>query len=126
MNQANVPSKGGHYSTWKQAGNLVFVSGQVPRDSERRLLGSSIEEQTAATLDNLEKVLRLAGSSLTNLVKVNVYLTSMSDFQGFNRAYAQRMGDASPARTTVGCNLNGVLVEVDGIAVVESPNPTGG
>ena len=126
MNQANTPSKGGHYSVWKQAGNLIFVSGQVPRDAGRSLLGSTIEEQTAATLDNLEKVLRLAGSSLTNLVKVNVYLASMSDFQAFNRAYTERMGDASPARTTVGCDLNGVLVEIDGIAVVESPNPMGG
>ncbi len=54
---------GGHYSTSIRAGDFVFVAGQVPRDAERLVVGVTIEEQTAATIENLRAVLEEAGAT---------------------------------------------------------------
>jgi 2-iminobutanoate/2-iminopropanoate deaminase len=110
------PSRGGHYSLWRRAGGLIFVAGQVPRDPERNILGETIEEQTTAVLNNLRLVLEDAGTDFSRLVRVQAYLSDMSDFQRFNAVYAEMMGTAAPVRTTIGCALNGVLVEIDAVA----------
>jgi 2-iminobutanoate/2-iminopropanoate deaminase len=110
------PSRGGHYSLWRRAGGLIFVAGQVPRDSERNILGETIEEQTIAVLNNLRLVLEDAGTDFSRLVRVQAYLSDMGDFQRFNAVYAEVMGTAPPVRTTIGCALNGVRVEIDAIA----------
>jgi 2-iminobutanoate/2-iminopropanoate deaminase len=110
------PSLGGHYSLWRRAGGLIFVAGQVPRDRERNILGDTIEEQTIAVLNNLRLVLKDAGTDLSRLVRVQAYLSDMSEFQRFNAVYAQVMGDAAPVRTTIGCALNGVRIEIDAVA----------
>lgn len=112
-----VPSSGGHYSAFKRAGELVYIAGQVPRDAERKLIGSTIEEQTVAALGNVRAVLQRAGCDLADLVKINVYLSDLNDFAAFNAAYAQVMGSSKPARTTIGCGLQGVKVEIDGVAL---------
>ncbi|WP_143266668.1 RidA family protein, partial [Paraburkholderia caledonica] len=101
--QATVP--GGHYSLWRRAGGLIFVAGQVPRDPERNILGETIEEQTTAVLNNLRLVLEDAGTDFSRLVRVQAYLSDMSDFQRFNAVYAEMMGTAAPVRTTIGCAL---------------------
>ncbi|KAA1005312.1 RidA family protein [Paraburkholderia panacisoli] len=117
MNESNKqPALGGHYSLWRRAGGLIFVAGQVPRDSERNILGETIEEQTTAVLNNLRLVLEDAGTDFSRLVRVQAYLSDMGDFQRFNAAYAEVMGTAAPVRTTIGCALNGVRVEIDAIA----------
>jgi 2-iminobutanoate/2-iminopropanoate deaminase len=110
------PSKGGHYSLWRRAGGLIFVAGQVPRDTERNILGDTIEEQTAAVLNNLRLVLEDAGTDFSRLVRVQAYLSDISEFQRFNAVYAKVMGSAAPVRTTIGCALNGVRVEIDAVA----------
>ncbi|MEA3084370.1 MAG: 2-iminobutanoate/2-iminopropanoate deaminase [Paraburkholderia sp.] len=110
------PSRGGHYSLWRRAGGLIFVAGQVPRDPKRNILGETIEEQTTAVLNNLRLVLEDAGTDFSRLVRVQAYLSDMSDFQRFNAVYAEMMGTAAPVRTTIGCALNGVLVEIDAVA----------
>jgi 2-iminobutanoate/2-iminopropanoate deaminase len=110
------PSRGGHYSLWRRAGGLIFVAGQVPRDSARNVLGETIEEQTTAVLNNLRLVLEDAGTDFSRLVRVQAYLSDMGDFQRFNAVYAEVMGTAAPVRTTIGCALNGVRVEIDAIA----------
>ena len=110
------PSKGGHYSLWRRAGGLIFVAGQVPRDPERNILGDTIEEQTTAVLNNLRLVLEDAGTDLSRLVRVQVYLSDIGEFQRFNTVYAQVIGTAAPVRTTIGCALNGVRIEIDAVA----------
>ena len=110
------PSKGGHYSLWRRAGGLIFVAGQVPRDTERNILGDTIEEQTRAVLNNLRLVLEDAGTDFSRLVRVQAYLSDISEFQRFNAVYAKVMGSAAPVRTTIGCALNGVRVEIDAVA----------
>lgn len=100
------------------AGDLVFVSGQLPVDGQFRVIGTTIEEQTSATLDNVEAILRTQGLSLADVVKATVFLTRAEDFRAFNRAYVSRFKPPLPARTTVvaGMVLPGALIEIDVVA----------
>jgi D-serine deaminase-like pyridoxal phosphate-dependent protein/enamine deaminase RidA (YjgF/YER057c/UK114 family) len=111
-----LPPTGGHYSLWRRAGGLIFVAGQVPRDPQRRILGDTIEEQTTAVLENLRLVLEDAGTDFSRLVRVQAYLSDIAEFQRFNAVYAKVMGGAAPVRTSIGCALNGVRIEIDAVA----------
>ncbi|MDB5947048.1 MAG: putative serine dehydratase domain protein [Ramlibacter sp.] len=116
--RAGNPSRSAHfhYSLWRRAGGLIFVAGQVPRDSQRNILGDTIEEQTIAVLNNLRLVLEDAGTDFSRLVRVQAYLSDLSEFQRFNAVYSKVMGSAAPVRTTIGCALNGVRIEIDAVA----------
>lgn len=120
LQSIHVPgiSAGGHYSSAIVAGGWVFTAGQTPRDASRRVIGETIEAQTEATLDNLSRVLAEAGTSLRNIVKVTVYLTDLKLFPRFNVTYGARFPDLKPARTTVECGLQGVLIEIDAVACI--------
>jgi len=109
---------GGHYSSAMIAGDFVFLSGQTPRDADRKVIGDSIEEQTRATLANVERVLAAAGAGLEDVVKVTVYLTDLTLFSRFNALYASWFAQHKPARTTVEAGLQGVLVEIDAVAYI--------
>jgi 2-iminobutanoate/2-iminopropanoate deaminase len=100
------------------AGGFVFVSGQTPRDANRNVLGDTIEEQTAAALDNVGKVLVAAGATLGDIVKTTIYITDMGLFQRCNTVYAKYFPNHKPARTTLECGLQGVLIEIDVVAYV--------
>jgi 2-iminobutanoate/2-iminopropanoate deaminase len=121
-NEIDIPGRtpGGHYSAAVIAGDFIFVAGQVPRDENRTLLGETIEEQTHATLDNVERVLEAAGASLNCVVKVSVYLADLALFPRFNAVYASRFTEVRPVRTTIGCGLQGVLIEIDVVAYTGS------
>lgn len=77
------------YSHYAKAGGLLFLSGQVPMDSTGKLVAGGIVEHTEQCIDNIEQVLQAAGSSLGKLVKVNIYLKSMNDFDAVNAVYEQ-------------------------------------
>lgn len=109
---------GGHYSHAVRAGDFVFIAGQTPRNERREVVGTTIAEQTAAVMANVESVLAAAGASLDQVVKVNVYLAELSDAPRFDEVYRRSFPDWAPARTTIGCRLNGVLIEVDAVAFV--------
>ena len=109
----------GAYSQGIRAGDFIFVSGQAPRDPVTgALIGTTIEEQTARTIENIKAILLAAGASLADVVKVTAHLSDMSLFDGYNRVYATYFPDPKPARTTVGSQLHGILVEIDAIAYV--------
>ncbi len=96
------------------AGDWLAVSGQIGL-LEEDLVEGGAEAQTRQALSNLEQVLDAHGSSLAEVVKVNVFLTSMSDYDAMNRAYAQAFPTAPPARSAVavsGLPL-GALVEIE-------------
>jgi 2-iminobutanoate/2-iminopropanoate deaminase len=109
---------GGHYSSAVMAGPFVFTAGQVPRDGDRNIMGGTIAEQTVAALKNVENILREAKARLTDVVQVRVHLSDLSLAPEFNRAYSEFFGSHRPARTVVGSQLNGVMVEIDAIAYV--------
>lgn len=98
------------------AGNLVFVSGQVPFNDNGELV-SGFDEQVIQVIKNIENALRHAGLTLENVVKCNVWLTNPDDFNRFNEIYAEYFGNNPPARTTV-CSalLVDTAIEIDAIA----------
>lgn len=116
LQQARSVPPGGHYSPSIRAGDFVYVAGQTPRDSERRIIGTTIEAQTAATMENIRIVLERAGATLEQVVKITVYLADLADAAKFNSVYATYFTGRKPVRTTVGVQLNEVLIEIDAVA----------
>jgi len=112
--------KAGPYNLGIKAGNLIFISGQVTTPDAR-----DIKEQTLAAFEKIKNILKATGASVSNLVKVTVFLKNMSDFNEMNQAYKEffEQNDVSekfPARTTIEavCPLPYGLVEIDAIAVL--------
>jgi 2-iminobutanoate/2-iminopropanoate deaminase len=100
------------------ARRLVVISGQVAIDMGGEVIGSTIEEQTRATLDNCATQLASAGCTLGDVFKVNVYLTDLGHWARFNAIYAEMMAEPLPVRTAVQAMLlPGFLVEIEMWAV---------
>jgi 2-iminobutanoate/2-iminopropanoate deaminase len=107
----------GAYSQGLRAGDFVFVSGQGPLDPNTgKVVGNTIEEQTARVLENIKAILEAGGANMADVVKVSAHLSDMSMFERYNRVYASYFPDPKPTRTTVGSQLPGILVEIDAIA----------
>lgn len=111
-----APSPAGPYSQGILSEDFVFVSGQRPVNPETNAACEGIKEQTRQVIKNLEAVLREGGSSLEDVVRTTVYLADISDFDEMNEIYCQMMPRPFPARTTIGAQLRGILVEIDAIA----------
>lgn len=113
----DFPPPVGPYSPAVRAGELVFVSGQVPRDPRNgKLLGETVEDQARGTLLNLKRALEAAGASIEQVVACTVYLADENDWGRFNDVYRTVFSPPYPTRTVVGASLRGVLVEVSAIA----------
>jgi 2-iminobutanoate/2-iminopropanoate deaminase len=111
----------GAYSQGWRAGDFIFVTGTGPIGPDGKVRGDTIEEQTNATIDNIEAVLQAEGASLSDVVKVSVHLIDTNLFAGYNAVYERRFSKPYPARTTVGSDLHqvpGMLIEMDCIAYV--------
>jgi len=102
------------YSPELSFGNMVYVSGKGPGTG----FTGDIKAQTKNVLDQIEESLKLAGSSMDKVLKVNVYLTDIANFAGMNESYMGRFGSDPPVRTTVAVTAipDGTLVEIDCIA----------
>jgi reactive intermediate/imine deaminase len=128
--QSSAPRPLANYSEAFKVGNLVFAAGQLASDFETGVppeasinrafpfYGSEIKQQTRYILDNLRVTFEAAGSSLANVVKAQVFMTDMNDFNAFDEVWKEYFGDNLPARTTVGTTeLLGAgpaqLVEID-------------
>jgi 2-iminobutanoate/2-iminopropanoate deaminase len=115
----DLPAPAGAYSPGVRAGNLLFVSGQTPRDpATGQIVGETVEEQTRVTLANLERIVRLGGATLANLVSVTVYLADDNDWGRFNEVYKATLSPPYPTRAVVGAQLRGILVEISAVAYV--------
>jgi len=103
-------------------GKLVFVSGSGPLEPKtKKIVRGSIEQQFDLTMRNLEAYLKAAGSSLDKIVSMRVFL-STNDTDNWTRmtaAYKKWFRKNLPARTTIGCQLLGIDVEIDCVAVVD-------
>lgn len=119
INPPNGPKPGGAYSPGLRVGDFVFVAGQVGKDpATGQLAGTTIEEQTRQTLENLKAILEAGGATMADVVKVTAHLQDMNMFDGYNKVYANYFPDPKPVRTTVGSDLRGLLVEIDAIAYI--------
>jgi 2-iminobutanoate/2-iminopropanoate deaminase len=115
-----APQAIGPYSQAVWMGDTLYLSGQTPIDPGiGKLVEGGIQEQTTRVFDNLEQVLKTANLSMDDVIKVNVYLTSMANFKGMNEVYATRFSAPFPARTTVAVfELPlGAAIEIEMVAV---------
>ena len=108
----------GPYSHAVVANGFVYVSGQGPVNPETGSAPDGFEDQVRQTFENLRTILEAAGSGLGDVVKVNAYVTDLTRFARFNEVYREFFSQDPPARTTVGADLLGILVEVDCVAIV--------
>jgi reactive intermediate/imine deaminase len=100
-----------------RAGDMVYLTGQIPMRDGAVMTEGSIEEQTRAVMDAISETLALAGCGMDKVVKAMVWLTSRDDFPGFNAVYAEYFPENPPARSAViGEMLVDVKVEVEVIA----------
>jgi enamine deaminase RidA (YjgF/YER057c/UK114 family) len=101
------------FSGWVTYGNLVFVAGKGEHTA------GDITAHTTSVLNQIEAELKKAGSSMDKVLKVNVYLHDIKDYDGMNAVFRGRFGPHPPVRTTIAC-YGGVpgssLVEIDCIA----------
>ena len=110
------------YSPGTKAGNMVYTSGQVAWDNNGKLIGiNDIRAQTIQALSNVVSVLKEGGADIEDVVKCNVYLKNMDDFQIMNEEFAKLFSSNPPARTTVQTPMAEpeMLVEIEAIAYVE-------
>jgi 2-iminobutanoate/2-iminopropanoate deaminase len=115
----DAPPAAGPYSQAIKAGGFVFAAGQIGRDPATNKIEGDVKAQTERTLKNLSAVLTAAGTSMDRVVKVTVFLKSISDFQAMNEVYAKFFPGVPPARSTVQAVLpsEAALVEIDVIAM---------
>ena len=114
---AKAPKPSGVYSQAIVSGDFVFVAGQGPINPENnRLELGDIQSETRRVLKNIQAILEAAGSSLPDVVRIGVFLADLKDFDGMNEVFREIFPENPPARTTVGCALPEIKVEIDCIA----------
>jgi len=115
----NAPAAIGPYSQAIKAGNLVFVSGQIPIiPATGEILRGDIKLQTKQALENLKNILDAAGSCIDNVVKTTVFMKDLNDYTAINDVYKEFFTDKPPARAAVQAARlpRDVGVEIEAIA----------
>lgn len=118
-----APSAIGTYSQAVKVNNTVYLSGQIPLDPESmEIVGDTFEAQTHQVFKNLLAVCEAAGGHLNDMVKVNIFMTDLSNFATVNEIMSQYFEQPYPARAAIGVSQlpKGVDIEIDG--VMELPN----
>jgi 2-iminobutanoate/2-iminopropanoate deaminase len=102
VSSPSAPKAIGPYSQAIKAGNLLFVSGQVPIDpATGNLVDGDIATQTHRVFKNIGEILKAAGTSFDAVVRSTVYLQDMNDFAKMNEVYGTYFSSPAPARATV-------------------------
>jgi len=119
---SGAPTAIGPYSPAVRAGQLLFVSGQVPLDpATGQMVDGGIAEQTRRVLDNVGALLTAGGRSFADVVRTTIFLADMNDFAAVNEIYGQYFSEPYPARATVQVARlpKDARVEIDVIASYE-------
>ena len=117
----DAPEAIGTYSQAVKVGNTLYLSGQIPLDPKSMtLVSDDFREQAKQMFTNLAAVCEAANGNLNNIVKLNIYLTDLSNFGVVNEVMAEFFEAPYPARAAIGISElpKGALVEADGIAVI--------
>ena len=120
INTPNAPAAIGPYSQAIQAGNTIYVSGQLPIDpATGAFAGDEIKAQTRQSLTNMKNILIEAGTDMSAVVKTTVLLANIADFAAMNEVYAEFFSAPYPARAAfqVACLPKNALVEIECAAV---------
>lgn len=103
ISTAHAPAAIGTYSQAVRAGNIVWVSGQIPLDpATKELVAGDMEAQIRRVFDNLQAIVAAAGAHFDDVVKVTVYLVDLANFALVNRVMATYFREPYPARAAVG------------------------
>jgi reactive intermediate/imine deaminase len=117
-----APSAIGTYSQAVKVGTTVYLSGQIPLDpSTMEVVSGGIEVEIKRVFDNLTAVCEASGGSLQDIVKLNIFLTDLSNFPIVNEVMSSYFQQPYPARAAIGVSElpKGVGVEMDGVMVIE-------
>lgn len=121
ISTTDAPAAIGPYSQAIRAGNMLFVSGQIPLNPQTgEMVGTTAAEQARQVLNNLKAVLQAAGTSLDNVVKTTIFLTDLTQFAEVNAVYAEFFPQNPPARSTIQVSAlpRGAQVEIEAIAII--------
>lgn len=101
-----------------KASGFLFVSGQLPFESDGTVSTAEIAHQTTLCLNSIKQILAIDNLVIEDLVKLTIWLSNKQDFSGFNQAYQQFMGEHRPSRSTVCAELMlpNALIEIEAIA----------
>ena len=113
------PNRGLPFSDGIVAGNTLYVAGTEGTDTSDKLVPGGIGPETAAALENIQKVLKAAGFELKDVVSVTVYLADIHEFPDMNKVYKSVVPDPKPTRATVqvAALVNNARIEISAIAV---------
>ncbi|MDQ0674447.1 2-iminobutanoate/2-iminopropanoate deaminase [Pseudarthrobacter siccitolerans] len=115
----NAPAPAGPYSQGIVANGFLYTAGFGPQDPATGEVPEGVADQTRQVLRNIEAVLREAGATFADVVKVTAHLQHLKrDFDEYNQAYVEFFPAPFPVRTTVGSDLYDILVEIDVVAAL--------
>ena len=117
----DAPAAIGPYSQAVRAGDLLFLSGQIPLDpATGQIVTGDVVAQTDRAMHNLRAILEAAGCALADVVRTTIYLVDLAQFAAVNEAYGRFFEPPYPARTTVQVAAlpRGAQVEIDAVALV--------
>ena len=128
ISSPEAPNPGGAYSPALRAGELLFMSGQIPIDpATGQLVQGDAAVQARRAMDNLGALLKAAGLSFDHVVRTTVFLADMNDFAVMNEVYASYFTEPRPARATVQVARlpRDARIEIDAIAMYQEPGGAG-
>jgi 2-iminobutanoate/2-iminopropanoate deaminase len=122
-----APERGLPFNDGIVAGRTLYVAGQEGTDASGKLASGGIGPETAAALDNIQKIVKAAGFDMKDIVSVTVFLADIHDFPEMNKVYKGVLPDPKPARATVqvAALVNNARIEISAIAVKSSPTLSG-
>jgi len=117
-----APAAIGPYSQAVKAGNLMFISGQIPIDpATGSVVEGDIQAQARQCIKNLQAICEAAGASLQDIIKTSVFIKDMNQFAKINETYAEFFNAEPPARACVevSCLPKNVLIEIEAVVMVK-------
>ena len=117
----NAPQAIGTYSQAVKVNNTIFLSGQIGLDPKTMQLVDGIENQIHQVFKNISEVVKVSGASMSNIVKLNIYLTNLGHFATVNEIMKQYFLEPYPARAALGVASlpKDALIEADGFVVID-------
>lgn len=127
ISTSKAPKAIGPYSQAVRVGRFVHTAGQIAINPETsQIVPGDVTAQAEQVMQNLQAVLKAAGTSLDNVVKTTIFLRYMKDFSAVNEVYGKFFGEGKPARSTVAVSALPLkaLVEIEVVALVPDPEVT--
>ena len=116
----SAPRPIGPYSQVVRAGQLLFLSGQIPLTADGKLIEADVAAQARQVMENLKAVLHAAGASMNQVVRTTIFLADLAHFETVNKVYSEYFEEPYQARSTIqaGKLPKGASLEIDAIAVI--------